>query len=34
MLASGGSEKSGPHDVILTNPIGKNQPPGQQEDDD
>lgn len=30
----GGSEGSGPHDETLTNPSGKNQPPGQQEDDD
>jgi hypothetical protein len=29
----GGSEGSGPHDEIVTNPSGKNQPPGQQEED-
>jgi hypothetical protein len=29
----GGSEKSGPHDEVNTNP-GGHQPPGQQEDDD
>jgi hypothetical protein len=30
----GQSERSGPHDETLTNPSGKNQPPGLQEDDD
>lgn len=31
---AGQSEKSGPHDETLTNPSGKNQPPGQQEPED
>jgi hypothetical protein len=31
---AGQSEKSGPHDETLTNPSGKNQPPGQQEEED
>jgi hypothetical protein len=31
---AGQSERSGPHDETLTNPSGKNQPPGLQEDDD
>ena len=30
----GQSEGSGPHDETLTNPSGKNQPPGQQEPED
>lgn len=30
----GGSEGSGPHDEVITNPSGKNQPPGQQPEED
>jgi hypothetical protein len=31
---AGQSEKSGPHDETVTNPSGKNDPPGQQEEED